>query len=328
MFDIITFGSATRDTFLRLKKGSYRVLEEEEPSESKSLCFGLGAKIFIEDLKVASGGGATNTAVTFANQGLRTAVFTKVGSDKRGEAVIEELRRFKVNTQLIEKDEDYPTAYSAILSLSGERTILLYRGACHLLTERDIPFSKLRTKWFYLAPLSGKSAEVFVPLVKFAKKQGIKIAANLGNSQIELREEILAPQLKEIDVLILNKEEASLLSQIKKEKGREIIKKLKSSLKGILVITKGKEGSMVSDGKYVFTAGIPQVLPFEKTGAGDAFASGFLSGLLKKNDIEYAVQLATANSTSCIQKIGAKNGLLKKEQWGSWPKVKVEKRAL
>jgi len=69
-------------------------------------------------------------------------------------------------------------------------------------------------------------------------------------------------------------------------------------------------------------------LPFEKTGAGDAFGSGFLSGLLQKNDIEYAIQLATANATSCIQKIGAKNGLLKKDEWGSWPKVKVRKRLL
>ena len=94
------------------------------------------------------------------------------------------------------------------------------------------------------------------------------------------------------------------------------------------MITKGKQGSIVSDGEYIFEAGIPPVLAKEATGAGDAYGSGFLSGLLKKNSIEYAIELATANSTSCTQKIGAKNGLLEENKWGSWPKVKVNKKLL
>ena len=85
---------------------------------------------------------------------------------------------------------------------------------------------------------------------------------------------------------------------------------------------------MAFDGKHIFKAGTPSILPVEKTGAGDAFGSGFLAGLLRKDSLEYALQLATANATSCIQKIGAKNGLLKKGEWGSWPKVAVEKIAL
>ncbi len=327
-YDIITFGSATRDTFLRLKKENYRILGERESPEGQSLCFPLGSKIFIEDLQVSTGGGATNTACTFSNHSFKVAVCSKVGDDKRGEAVIDELKRFRVDTQFIKKDRNYPTAYSAILSFAGERTILVYRGACHFMEEKELPFSKLKAKWFYLAPLSEKSAQLFGPLVRFAKAQKIKIAANLGNSQIKLGEKVLKPILQELDVLILNREEASLLSGIEKEKETEIIKKLKELIKGILVITKGKEGSVVCDGSYIYQAPAPSVLPFEKTGAGDAFGSGFLSGLLEKNNIEYAIQRGTANSTSCIQKIGAKNGLLKKGQWGSWPKVKVTKTLL
>ena len=329
MFDIITFGSATRDTFLRLKKEGYRILEEGEKFEERALCFPLGGKIFIEDMKVFSGGGATNTACTFNNQGFKVACFSKVGTDKRGEAIIEELKKFKVDTQFIKKDKRYPTAYSAILSLKGERTILIYRGACHFIEKEEIPWEKIKkVKWFYLAPLSGESSKVFASLVDFAHNHKIKIAANPGNTQLSLGEEILKPILSKIDILILNKEEASFLTKIPREKEIEIIKKIISLIKGIVVITKGKEGVVVSDGKYIFEAGTPEVLPFEKTGAGDAFGSGFLSGLLQKNDIEYAIQLATANATSCIQKIGAKNGLLKKDEWGSWPKVKVRKRLL
>ena len=328
-YDIITFGSATRDTFLRLKKDNYRILESESPT-GKDLCFSLGSKIFIEGLHISSGGGGTNTACTFSNQGFNVAYCGKIGNDKRGEAIIEDLKRFKVDTGFLKKDKNHLTAYSVILSLPHkERTILVYRGACHFMTEEDIPFSKFKkAKWFYLAPLSEESAELFGPLVRFAEKNNIKVISNLGNSQIKLREEILKPILKKIDILILNLEEASLLSKIPIQKEKEIIKKLLSRTKGIIVITKGMEGSVICDGKYIFRAGIPSVLPFEKTGAGDAFSSGFLSGLLKKNDIKYAIQLATANATSCIQKIGAKNGLLKKGEWGSWPRVKVDKKIL
>ncbi|MBZ9572771.1 carbohydrate kinase family protein [Patescibacteria group bacterium] len=329
MFDIITFGSATRDTFLRLKKENYQIWEERGFPEGKALCFPFGSKIFIEDLEVATGGGGTNSACTFSNQGFKVTYVGKVGDDKRGEAVIEDLKRFKIPTPFVKKDKNYPTAYSAILSSpQGDRTILLYRGACHFLKREEIPFNKLKTDWFYLAPLSGESSKVFGPLVTFAKENNIKVAVNLGNSQIDLGEDILKPILEKLDILILNGEEAALLTRLPQEEEREIIKKLASVFTGILIITKGKEGSVVFDGRYIFEAGSPKLLPFEKTGAGDAYGAGFLSGFLEKNDVKYAIQLATANATSCIQKIGAKNGLLKKGQWGSWPLVKVEKNIL
>lgn len=330
MYDIVTFGSATRDTFLRLKKENYRILEEREVQEGKSLCFPLGAKIFIENLQVASGGGATNTAATFARQGFKVACLSKVGDDKRGEAVIEELKKFKVETQFIKKDKKYPTAYSVILSAPiGERTVLIYRGACHSMELADVPWERFKkVKWFYLAPLSEKSVQLFEPLVKFAREHKIKVTANPGSGQLNLGEEVLKPILSQVDVLILNKEEAALLTKIPSQNQEMMIKKLNSLVGGMVVVTKGREGSVISDGKYVFEARAPSILPLEKTGAGDAYGSGFLSGLLQKNDIEYAIQLATANATSCIQKVGAKNGLLKKGDWGSWPKVKVIKKLL
>jgi len=128
--------------------------------------------------------------------------------------------------------------------------------------------------------LSGKTSKLFKLLVNFAKKNNIKIAANLGNSQINLDRKILNPILSKLDVLILNKEEASLLTKVSVEK--KMIKKLCSLCKGIIVVTKGKKGSIVSDGKYIFKAGIPPILAKEATGAGDSYASGFISGTFEK----------------------------------------------
>jgi len=92
MFDIITFGSATRDNFLQLKKENHQIIESNKFVTDKGLCFSLGSKIAIENLVISTGGGGTNTAATFALQGLKTAYMGKLGRDKRGEAVIEDLK--------------------------------------------------------------------------------------------------------------------------------------------------------------------------------------------------------------------------------------------
>ncbi len=330
MYDIITFGSATQDNFLRLKKDGYRVLDTNRFLTNQGLCFSLGSKIFIEDLNIFSGGGGTNTAATFARQGFRVAYVGKVGDDKMGESTIEELKGLGVNTSFVKKEPNYRTAYSVILSSPhGERTILIYRGACHFMTKEEVSWGKIKkTKWFYLAPLSEKLAELFGPLVDFAKENNIEVAANPGNTQIKLGEEVLKPILSKINVLFLNEEEASLLTKIPFKQEEEVIKQLSSFCPGIIVITKGKDGSVVFDGKHVFRAGVQDVPVVDKAGAGDAFGSGFLSGLLLKNDIEYAIQLATANAAGCVQETGTKNGLLSEKDLADLPRVLVEKMEL
>ena len=332
MFDIITFGSATHDIFLRLNKNSYQIVKSKTRFQRESICFNYGSKIFIEKFDSASGGGGTNTAVSFTKQGFRTAFCGKVGKEKLGKYIIQEINEAGVDTKFVKVDKKYKTANSIVLSSaeSGERTIFLYRGACHFMKKSEIPFNEIRkTKWFYIAPLSVKSAAIFAPLVNFAKKNKIRLAVNPGNTQLKLGVKKLKPILSKVDILFLNQEEASFLTKISLKKEEEIIEKLLSLVKnGIVVITKGKDGSVVSDGKNIFRAKSIPVSVYEKTGAGDAFASGFLGGLLRKNNIEYAIAFGTANATSCIKKIGAKNGLLKSAKKSSLQKLKVKRKSL
>ncbi|MCX6790769.1 MAG: carbohydrate kinase family protein, partial [Candidatus Gribaldobacteria bacterium] len=163
MFDVITFGSATWDNFLRLKKEYYKILPEKILNEEKALCLPLGAKVYLDDKQSASGGGGTNVATTLALQGFRVAYCGKVGCDKEGDQILQELKERKIDASMCLRDKEYSTAYSAILSLpEEERTVLIYRGACHFLREAELSKAKiLKTKWFYLAPLSGQTANLF-----------------------------------------------------------------------------------------------------------------------------------------------------------------------
>jgi len=325
MFDIITFGSATHDIFLQSK--TFKIIGEKKFITGKGLCLSLGQKIEIKDIYFSTGGGGTNTATTFASQGFKTAYCGVVGNDPAGEEVIKDLKKFKIDTRFVLKTKKKPTNLSVILSSDGqERTILVYRGASEELTKNKVPWSQLKAKWFYLAPLSGKLCGLFETLVDFAQKNKIKVMANPGNSQLNLPQQTLKRILKKIDILVLNQEEASLLTKIPYQQEEEIFKKIDELSPGIAIMTKGPAGVVVSDGNYLYQTEPLKVKVVDRTGAGDAFAAGFLSGLIQSGQIVYAIQLGIANSSACLQKIGAKNGLLKKNQ--KWSKVKVKIKKL
>ena len=323
MYDIITFGSATRDIYLKSKK--FLSLPGEKFVTGEGICLALGSKTEVEDILFFSGGGGTNTAVTFKNQGFKVAYCGMVGSDFFGNLIIEELKKLKIEAGFVRKTKIKPTNLSVFLVYPGkDRTILVYRGASDLLSKKDIPWAEIKkSRWFYLAPFSGKLALLTQELVDFAKKNKIKVAFNPGYNQLTLPQKILERILNKIDILILNREEASLLTKIPYRKEKEVFKKIDEMTKGIAIMTKGGEGAVVSDREYLYRAASLKSKGVDGTGAGDAFGSGFVSGMIKKNDIVYAIQLAMANSSYAITKWGAKEGLLTKNQ--KWPKVKVIK---
>ena len=184
MYDIITFGSATRDVFIKSKK--FKTLRRKEFITGQGLCFNLGSKIYLDDIFFATGGGGTNTAVTFVKQGLKTTYVGRVGNDPGGRAIKEELDKIGVRC-FISDDKERRTNYAIILSVPNKgRTILVYHGASHFFKKKDIPFSKLKAKWFYIASLSGESSKTLLPIVNFAQKNNIKTLQQIIQSQIEL----------------------------------------------------------------------------------------------------------------------------------------------
>jgi len=322
MFDIITFGSASWDVFLKPK--SWQEIKNKKFIKGKGISFNLGSKLDVEEIHLFSGGGGTNTSATFVKQGFKTAYFGTVGMDLAGEEIIKELKKLSIDTSFVFRTNLKPTNYSVIFNtgLEGNRTILTYRGASELLTKKDIPWKKLKAKWFYLAPLSGQASNLTKDIVNFAYKNNIKIAFNPGNSQLSLPTATFKSILKKIDILNLNQEEASLLTKIPYKKEKEIFKKLDEMCPGIAIMGSSK-GVKVSDGRYLYQAKVPKVKVVDRTGGGDAASSGFVSKYIIKDDIEYAIQFNVANAVSCFQKWGAKQGLLRKNE--EFIKVKVNK---
>ncbi|MEK7160964.1 MAG: carbohydrate kinase family protein [Patescibacteria group bacterium] len=335
MFDVVTFGSATRDIFVRSKE--LKIILSPEFVTGKGLAVEAGGKIYVEDLIFTTGGGGSNCAATFAKQRLKTAFAGLVGNDQGGLDIFQELNDLGVDCSLLRTTSQAPTPYSVILSLpnlpagpggkvkGGERSILVYEGASHLLSESDLSWGEIKkTRWFYISGLSGESANVFAPLVKFAADNKIKIALNPGKDQLTKQRGVLIKILNSVDILFVNQEEASLITGFNFKHEEAIFKRFDELVPGLAVMSKGPQGVTVGDGKKIYRAGIPESGYVDRTGSGDAFGSGFTSAIIRGETIAEAIQLGTANATSTIQQIGAKNGLLKKGDWGEWEKVQVE----
>lgn len=325
MFDIITFGSATRDILVTPKKLTTLGYNKEHAAGAE-VCFPIGSKIDLEEIQFLSGGGGTNTAATFAKQGFKTAFYGMVGRDTTAQEIINELKQLRINTGFVQRTDKKHTNHSVVILNSGsDRTILAYRGAAELLEQKNIAFGKLKAKWLYLAPLTGLLCDSFEALVEYAHSHNMHVAANPSLAQFSLPR--FAEIVKKIDVLFLNQEEAAFLTKISVEDEQNIFKKLDDMCPGTVVMTRGGEGVVASDGKHIYRAVPPEKRKVvDTTGAGDSFASGFISEFMRTQDIEKAIQLGMANSVGCISEVGAKNGLLKKGQ--EFERVDVRKEII
>ena len=325
MYDIVTIGSATRDvfiktdSFIKIKKRDLKIEINISPNDVVGI-LPLGSKVEIDNIHFDIGGGATNAAVSFARKGFKVVSINALGNDFNGHYIKKALLKENVNT-LFQKIKDKFTGYSLIIvGNEGNRTVLVYRGASSNLNIDKIKWNLLKNaKWFYITSLDG-NMDLLERIIKFCKYNNIKIAFNPGSQ--ELKHNILLMEfLKNVDILILNQEEAANLCEFSFDKTDDIIKKLANlTISNIFVMTKSRKGVVVSDGTNFYEAGIfKEREAVDRTGAGDAFGSGFLAGFLKKG-IKEGIREGSANSTSVLEYMGAKQGLLtlnelKSERW-------------
>lgn len=321
MFDVIVIGSASRDVFIN--SAGFTIIKGEQFATGQGLCLPLGSKLEIKKLVLTTGGGGTNTAVTYARQGFKAACIGVVGTDPNGTAILDDLEKEGIDTQFFQKHDDDITAYSLILVQDGgERTILSYKGEGQHFTTTAVPFDHLQSKWLFLDSLGGHY-DLLKSAVEWATQNNVKVATNPGSKELKHGLEKLKPLLAAADIVSMNQEEAAGLLGVPFDDVEQIFTKMDEIVKGIFVMTRGHDGVMVSDGTNRYKAGVPDSPIVERTGSGDAFVSGFVSEYMRSGDIEKAIQLATANASSVVTQYGGKAGILKSGDMGPWPLVEV-----
>lgn len=324
-FEVITIGSSTRDVFIRVKEGSFKVQEDQDFVTDKAICFPLGSKVEISELTFAPGGGGVNAATTFARQGFKVADIGVVHKDSNGQAVIDHLKSEGIDTGfLMTHDGPDMTAYSTILiTPDGARTILSYKGEGQNFDPNEIKWDEIDSDWLYVDSLGG-NFEMFTKVIDMAKEKNIKVSMNPGGKELEHGLDKLKPYLGGINIFATNMEEAATLTGIDFTKEKEIFKFMDELIDGIYIMTQGPKGAVVSDGKNIYRIKATEGPAVERTGAGDSFNSGFAAGYIKSGgDIKEALKLGLVNAQSVVKYPGAIEGILRKEDTDALPTPEV-----
>ncbi len=316
-FDVITVGNAIIDLFLAIgdARGLCRINKE-----TNELCIGYGEKIKVEESAVMIGGNATNAAVGLARAGFSVSLVAEIGDDEFAQRITKTLKQENIDTTHIVQTSHTASSMTVGLNFQKERTLFVE----HVKRAHDFTLTDIETKWVYLTSLGSEWKAAYKKIIAFARDKKINVAFNPGTVQLQGGYEQIADVLEITDMLFLNREEAIRLinskwSVVDKGEGEAVIKPLLIALQRLgpknIVITDGKNGSfgLDSDGS-IYKLGVFPASVVEKTGAGDAFASGFLAGVLRGKSMKEAMRWGSANASAVIEKIGAQTGLLHKKE--------------
>lgn len=305
-FDVVCVGDAKIDTFLSFSKANTHIRLAPETNE---LCIKHGEKISVDKAQHLLGGDAANVSVGLARQGLKSTLVAELGDDLFSQKIIDGLNKEKVDTSCLQKTSGQEASFSVIISFQGERTIF----SEHVTRIHNFNFENIATKWVYLTSLGNEWKDAYSKTLEFVQNSNRHLAFNPGTLQINGDFKDIEKQLSHTDILFLNKDEAMIILNTKNEISniKDLLNGLKKLGPKIVIITDGGNGSYAMDGNgNYFEHGIIQTQVVEKTGAGDAYSSGFLSAILHNKSVQEAMELGARNSASAIGHVGAQTGLL------------------
>lgn len=312
-YDVLTIGNAIVDVIARCEedflhrqgvaKGSMTLIEEDR---AEAIYAAMGPATII------SGGSAANTGVGAASFGARSAFIGKVKADPVGDLFAHDIVASGVAFGTRPAVDGKATARSFILvTPDGERTMNTYLGACQDLSEADIdPATVQAAAVTYLEgylwdPPAAKLA--FRKAAEIAHAAGREVALTLSDSfcvdryRAEFRQLIASGT---VDLVFANEHELKALYETADfDTALEV---LRGQAKRAAV-TRSEKGAVLIEGPT--TVSVP-AYPIETledaTGAGDAFAAGFLFGYTAGLGYEKAGRLGTLAASHVIQKLGAR----------------------
>lgn len=302
---IVTIGKATQDVFLK----SASAFTQLEHKGVKYEQLPVGQKLDLDEVIFSTGGNVTNAAVTFARQGLHSKYSWCLGNDTSSETILQSLDREGVDTGHVVQSDRFNASYSVILMLvGGERTILNYKGHMPTSHDSELDLSVIEEgDWIYISSLG--DMDLLERIITRAAEHNVKVMLNPAGVELQHADK-LKGLLEDVEVLAVNKEEAQMI--VHGEESEELVRHLHHYCKTV-VVSDGPNGVVATDGETIISAGMYEDVPvIDRTGAGDAFGSGFLSQYAQGKSIKEAIIFASANSTSVVQSIGAKEGILHK----------------
>lgn len=305
--DILVVGSTVTDFFTEILPGDHASIS------NKTVTFHLGDKIPIQITKQTRGGNGMNVSIGLSRLGHSTTFYTYLGNDTYSHEIEELLK--KENIQVIAEKDGETSDISFILDLYDDRIIFSHHPI------REHGFSAPEDQKFdriFLSSVGDEWEESYKKVLNYALYSQTPIIFSPGSRQLNDMNDTFFSVLHTSEYILINKDEAS---EILDHFGtahtdiRSIIVGLSKLGPKIVSITDGRNGAYGFDGSQIY-----HCKPFseekatEKTGAGDAYASGFLSALSHGKPVKEAMVWGSMNAHMVMQQTGAQEGLLSQEE--------------
>jgi sugar/nucleoside kinase (ribokinase family) len=310
MYDVISIGDLMYDVFLQLPPNEVQV---DTSGPIQKLVMEFGTKLPIEKMTAISAvGNCANNAIGSARLGLKVALYTYIGDDREGQESKKVLEEEGVALDYVIIETGKKTNYSAVINVGAERTILIYHE------HRPYNLPDLQpTKWVYYTSVAKGHEILHTQIPAYCDNTGAKLAFQPGSHQLREGLEVLKPLIARSDFLIMNKEEGEGL--LGKQAGcAELVKDFMNLGAKMVAITDGPQGSFAADGETVYFQDIYDVEVVERTGCGDAYATGFLAAIIKNLPLTEAMKWGTVNAAGKLRFIGAREGLLRENEIKEW----------
>lgn len=309
--DFLAIGDIVTDAFIRLKDAQTHCKLNSEECE---LCVRYGDKVPYESVEICTAvGNSSNAAVSASRLGLNSALYAYVGGDQNGKDCIASLEKDGVITDYVHVDPNNKTNYHYVLWYDVDRTILVK----HEHYTYDFKCDST-PKWIYLSSLGENTIDFQMQIMDFVEKNSeIKLAFQPGTFQMKMGKEALERIYKNTEIFFCNVEEAQRILGETSRDLKVLLKKMAELGPKTVCITDGIDGAYAWDSRnpndFWFMPVYPHT-PFERTGAGDAFASTVVSAIAEGKTLEEALAWGPINSMSVVQQVGAQKGLLSREK--------------
>lgn len=309
---ILCIGDIITDDFIKLSEDYAEVVTDDKGY--KRLSFELGAKLPYDGAdKVKAVECSPNAAVSMTRLGLNTSLMSWLGDDEPGQEMIDYLKEQGVGTDDLVVEAGMKSNYHYVLRFGADRTKLQrfedYSYEWHEPAQKP--------DWLYLGVLGEKTWPLHETILKYLDDNpDIKLAFQPGMYHLMWGTEKLAPFYKRAEIVVLNREEAAQVTGRDRGDVNSLIQGLHGLGVKVAVVTDGPDGAYASDGqRTLFMPIYPDPKePYDRTGAGDAFASTLTAALALGESLETALTWAPVNSMNVSQYIGAQEGLLPKDK--------------
>ena len=310
-YDLVCIGDVVMDAFITLEEASVHCALNHEDCQ---LCMSFATKIPYKSLTIATAvGNSSNVVVGAARLGLSTGIITSIGGDGYGKEILDYYRKEDVSEEFVRINKNLPTNYHFVLTYKAERTILIKHQDYEYYDPRKLD---KKTDWLYFSSIGEHALSLHDKVADYLKRHpNVRMGFNPGTFQLRFGAKRLKEVYKHTYVLFLNKEEGELVAS--KKAGtpiQELFKALHALGPKIICITDGPKGAYGSDGISTwFMPPYPDPKPpISRTGAGDAFSTGFLCALIYGLPVSEALRWAPIESMHVVQFFGAQTGLLSK----------------